>query len=456
VRACDSGTLRQSEVATLHSEVKMRTIPVSKDLNFPANRLEVVYCDLDQLKPDSRNARHHSPKQIRRLARSIETFGFTVPALVDGEGNVIAGHGRIMACRQLGLTKIPTIRIDGLSEAKRRALMLADNRLAEIARWDRKLVAEQLRELSVAELDFDLEVIGFETGEIDLRIGEIEGKPPTDDPDDALLKLTTKPATKRGDLWLLGKHRLLCGNALDAASLRAVMGNERADIVFTDLPRNAPIDGHATRATSAGDMGGASFDVFLAHSLRNHAACCNDGALLYLCVDWRHMAGLLAAGRAIGVELENLCVWVRDIAQTGSLYRDQHELVLVFGTGKRRGRFRRNRSNVWQYPAVPREADQDDLRALDPTMKPVALVADAILDYTVRDDIVLDGFLGRGTALIAAERTGRRCFGVELDPAYVDIVIRRWQQLTGDAARHAQSGAIFDDLAREAEAADAL
>jgi DNA modification methylase len=438
-------------------------------------RLEVVYRRIEELKPDPRNPRHHSRKQIKQLARSIETFGFTVPALVDREDNVIAGHGRILACRELGWSEIPTIPIDDLSEAKRRALMIADNRLAENAAWNDRLLAEQLKDLSLAELDFSLEVIGFEMGEVDLKIAGIEGEPVTEDPADAEAEPASgPPVSQPGDLWLLGDHRVLCGSVLDIAALQILMGEERAAMVFSDPPYNVPIDGHATGlgaihhrsfAMAAGEMSPAAFAVFLARSLRNQAAFCLGGALLYLCMDWRHMTELLAAGREADAELHNLCIWVKDNSGMGSLYRSQHELVFVFKTGNgthrnnvQLGRFGRNRSNVWRYPGVnsfSRKTEEGNLLALHPTVKPVALVADAILDCTARSDIVLDGFLGRGTTVIAAERTGRRCFGTELDPAYVDTIIRRWQKLTGEVARHAASGRTFDDLVREAEVADA-
>jgi DNA modification methylase len=252
------------------------------------------------------------------------------------------------------------------------------------------------------------------------------------------------------------------------------MGEERAAIVFTDPPYNVPIDGHATGlgaihhrsfAMAAGEMSRPGFAVFLATSLRHLAAFSSSGALLYVCMDWRHIAELLAAGREADARLENICVWVKDNAGMGSLYRSQHEFVFVFKTGRGRhrnnvqlGRFGRNRSNVWQYPGVnsfSRKTEEGNLLALHPTVKPVALVADAILDCSARGDIVLDGFLGSGTTVIAAERTGRRCYGLELDTGYVDTAIRRWQTVTGGTARHAVSGRSFDDLAREAEAADA-
>jgi len=216
---------------------------------------------------------------------------------------------------------------------------------------------------------------------------------------------------------------------------------------------------------AAGEMSPPAFAVFLARSLRNQAAFCLGGAFLYLSMDWRHMTELLAAGREVAADLQNLCVWVKDNGGMGSLYRSQHELVFVFKTGSgphrnnvQLGRFGRNRSNVWRYPGVnsfSRKTDEGNLLALHPTVKPVALVADAILDCTARGDVVLDGFLGSGTTVIAAERTGRRGFGTEFDPAYVDTIIRRWQKLTGDVARHIECGRTFDDLACEAEVADA-
>ena len=282
------------------------------------------------------------------------------------------------------------------------------------------------------------------------------------------------PISKIGDLWLLGRHRVLCGNALDPAAFAALMGEERAAMVFTDPPYNVPIDGHASGLgaihhrpfpMASGEMDGAEFTAFLGQAFRNLAAFSVDGSLHYICMDWRHVEELLAAGRDVYGELKNLCVWVKDNAGMGSLYRSQHELVFVFKHGRnghrnnvQLGQFGRNRSNVWQYPGAnsfARCGEEGNLLALHPTVKPVAMVADAILDCSARGDIVLDAFLGSGTTVIAAERTGRRCYGLELDPAYVDTIIRRWQALTGGSARHAVSGRSFDDLAREAEAANA-
>jgi DNA modification methylase len=438
--------------------------------------LAIVYQPIDMLKPDPANPRRHSKKQIRQIARSIETFGFNVPILIDRDAKVIAGHGRLMACRELGWSEVPTLCLDHLSPDQARAFMIADNRLSELADWDDRLLAEQLKDLSLLGLDFSIEVTGFDVGEIDLRIGALDDPPAqADDPADAMPEAQVGPAvTRPGDLWLLGRHRVLCGNSLDVAAFPVLMGDERTAMVFTDPPYNVPIDGHATGlgairhrsfAMATGEMSKPAFSVFLATSLRHLAGFSAGGALLYVCIDWRHIGELLAAGRDAEARLQNVCVWVKDNAGMGSLYRSQHELVFVFKTGRGRhrnnvqlGQFGRNRSNVWSYPGVnsfSRKTEEGNLLALHPTVKPVALVGDVILDCSAPGNIVLDGFLGSGTTVIAAERTGRHCYGLELDPAYVDTIIRRWQALTRGTAGHALSGRSFDDLASEAEAVDA-
>jgi DNA modification methylase len=441
-----------------------------------AKLLNVIYRSVEELKLDPANPRVHSKKQIRQIGNSIEAFDFNVPILVDRDGKVIAGHGRLLACREIGITEVPTICLDHLTPAQARAFMIADNRLTEIASWDDRLLAQQLKDLSLVGLDFSADVIGFEMAEIDLRIASLEDVPdPADDPADAVPELPARsPLTKPGDLWLLGPHRVLCGNALDRADFVTLMGGERAGMVFTDPPYNVPIDGHVSGLgaihhrpfpMASGEMDQAEFTAFLEQAFRNLAVCSVEGSLHYACMDWRHLDEVLAAGRKAYGELKNLCIWVKDNAGMGSLYRSQHELVLVFKQGRsahrnnvQLGQFGRNRSNVWHYPGVnsfARCGEEGNLLALHPTVKPVAMVADAVLDCSVRGEIALDAFLGSGTTVIAAERTGRRCYGLELDPAYVDTVIRRWQALTGGSAHHAANGRSFDDLACEAEAADA-
>jgi DNA modification methylase len=438
-------------------------------------QLEIVYQRVDALQPDAANPRRHDKKQVRQIASSIEAFGFNVPILIDHDGRVIADHGRLLACRELGWHEVPTLCLDQLTSAQARAFMIADNRLTEIAAWDDRLLAQHLKDLSLLGLDFSLELTGFDMGEIDLRIASLEDEPdPADDPADAVPELPARPFSKPGDLWLLGPHRVLCGDALDAMAVAALMGDELAATVFTDPPYNVPIDGHASGLgaihhrpfpMASGEMDKAAFTAFLGQACRNLAAFSTEGSIHFICMDWRHVEELLAAGRSIYSELKNLCVWVKDIGGMGSLYRSRHELVFVFKHGRdghrnnvQLGQFGRNRSNVWHYPGVNSFGCgvEGNLLALHPTVKPVAMVADAILDCSARRDIVLDTFLGSGSTVIAAERTGRRCYGLELDPAYVDTVVRRWQKLTGGSARHATNGRSFDDLTREAEAASAV
>jgi DNA modification methylase len=442
-----------------------------------APRISIVYRAIDQLKPNPANPRLHSKKQIRQIANSIETFGFNVPVLVDAELNVFAGHGRLLACRELGWSEVPTLCLDHLTPAQARAFGIADNRLTEIATWDDRLLAEQLKDLSLLGLDFSLEVTGFEVAEIDLRIASLDDMPERDDdPADAVPEVSAEPPISQiGDLWLLGRHRVLCGNALDPEAFATLMGEERAAMVFTDPPYNVPIEGHASGLggihhrpfpMASGEMDKAAFTSFLGRACRNLATFSAGGSLHYVCMDWRHLDELLTAGGEAYGELKNVCVWIKDNPGMGSLYRSQHEFVFVFkqrGGSHRNnvqlGQFGRNRSNVWRYPGInsfARSTGEGNLLALHPTVKPVAMVADAILDCSARGEIVLDAFLGSGTTVIAAERVGRRCCGLELDPCYVDTVIRRWQALTGGNARHVASDRSFDDLAGEAEAANAV
>jgi DNA modification methylase len=442
----------------------------------PSVDLHIVYRRIEDLKPDPTNPRRHTKRQIRQIAESIKAFGFNAPILIDCHGNIIAGHGRWLACRHLGFSEVPTLCLDHLTPAQARAFMIADNRLTEIAVWDDRLLAQQLKELTLVGLDFDIEAIGFDMGEIDLRIASLEEPPERDDDQaDVVPEVWAgPPLSKNGDLWVLDRHRLLCGSALETSTFAALMGEEQAAMGFTDPPYNVPIEGHASGLgrtqhrsfpMASGEMDSTEFTTFLGQAFRNLAAFSVDGSLHFVCMDWRHLEELLGAGRAAYGELKNLCVWVKDNAGMGSLYRSQHELVFVFKrdrNGHRNnvqlGRFGRNRSNVWRYPGAnsfARCGEEGNLLALHPTVKPVAMVADAILDCSARGDIVLDAFLGSGTTVIAAERTGRRCCGLELDPVYVDTIVRRWQTLTGGSARHAASGRSFDDLACEAEAANA-
>jgi DNA modification methylase len=440
-------------------------------------RLRVRLIPLTELKPDARNPRIHPRRQIRQIARSIETFGFVVPVLADAYGNLLAGHGRIAAAKLLGWTDVPGISIDHLTEAQARAFMIADNRLTENSMWDERLLAQHLKDLSLLELDFSLEVTGFEMGEIDLRIEGLNSQADTsgDPADDLPAEPSEPPVTRVGDLWLLGPHRLYCGSAIEDGAYAALMQGDKAAAVFTDPPYNVPIQGnvsglgavhHREFVMGSGEMSEAEFTAFLHRAFSACRRNTRDGSLHFICIDWRHMSEVLTAGRHVYSELKNLCVWVKSNGGMGSLYRSQHELVFVFkqSRGSHRnnvqlGQYGRNRTNVWQYPGTNSfsrgsDGEEGKLLALHPTVKPVAMVADAIMDCTARGDIVLDAFLGSGTTIIAAERTGRHCYGLELDPAYVDLLITRFQDFTGKRAVHGETSLSFAEMRRERATAE--
>ncbi len=432
--------------------------------NYLTTELFVEQVCPTELELDPRNARTHSKKQIGQIAESIREFGFVNPVLIDEANLVIAGHGRLAAARLLNLETIPAIRLSHLSETQTRALVIADNKLAENAEWDEELLARELEFLSEIEVDFDVEITGFEAVEIDLLIGGLE--PTESDPRaDAIPESpkTEDVTVAPGDLWLLGQHRLLSGDARDPGAFRRLMAGETAQMVFVDPPYNVPSHGHVCGlgrikhrefAMASGEMTEGQFVEFLRQTLANLAAHSADGSIQYTCIDWRHLYELLAAGRAVYSELKNLCVWNKSNAGMGSFYRSKHELVAVFKNGKgphinnfglgERGRYR---SNVWDYAGVNTlKSDRLAELAMHPTVKPVALVADAILDCSRRGGIVLDAFAGSGTTVIAAERTGRRAYALEIDPVYVETAIRRWEDYSGDHAVHAETGLTLEEI----------
>jgi DNA modification methylase len=433
------------------------------------SELAVTYKAIGTLASYSHNARTHSNHQIRQIADSIKAFGFTNPVLIDRNNTIIAGHGRVEAARSLGMDQVPTIRLESLSEDQIRAYVIADNRLAEKGGWEKSILAIELQHLITVDNNLDVTVTGFEIPEIDLILSETAVEPDRDDVFD--IDQINQHVTQSGDLWLLGKHRVLCGNSLDDNSYKALMASRRANLVFVDPPYNVVIEGnvsghgsihHSEFAMASGEMNEAEFVAFLTTSLRLLARYSTSGSIHFICMDWRHAGELLAAGNQVYEVLLNLCIWVKNNGGIGSFYRSRHELVFVFKNGKgphrnnvMLGRFGRNRTNVWEYASVSalsKQGDESNLLALHPTVKPVALVADAILDCSARGDVVLDSFLGSGSTLIAAERVGRICFGIEIDPHYVDVAIRRWERHTGDQALHAATRRSFDDLATASEA----
>jgi DNA modification methylase len=426
--------------------------------------LTIVYQSLHALGANPSNARTHSNHQVRQIAASIRGFGFTNPILVDRKNMVVAGHRRLRAAELLGMEQVPTVRLEGLTEEQIRAYVLADNKLAENAGWDKSILAIELQNLLAVE-SFDVTITGFEIPEIDLILEDASQNP---DPEDELPIEVGPAVTQSGDLWSLGKHRVVCASSLREDSYKTLMVGRRAAMVFTDPPYNVPIDGnvcgkgsirHREFQMASGEMSEAEFVAFLSSSLRLLARYSAPGSVHFICMDWRHMKELLAAGGQAYDSLLNLCVWAKDNGGMGSLYRSRHELIFAYRNGKgphrnnvQLGRFGRDRTNVWEYPGVntlSRQGEEGNLLALHPTVKPVQLIADAILDCSARGEIVLDGFLGSGSTLLAAERVGRICYGIEIDPLYVDVAIRRWERYSGDYAVHAVTGKRFDDIAAD-------
>jgi hypothetical protein len=406
------------------------------------SRLAITYRAVCDLIPDPRNARTHPKRQIDQIRASIEAFGFTNPVLADPEGHIIAGHGRLQAARMMGLAELPVITLSGLSETQKRTLRIADNKIALNAGWDLEILQLELGELGSIDVDIDLTLTGFSTGEIDVILTS-----PVDPDDEVVPPVPGTPRTKLGDIWILGDHRVGCGDGRDAEFLQRVIGHEAGvDAAFLDPPYNVRIGGHAVSAGShrefamaSGEMSETEFRSFLTHTLGAAARVSRDGAVHFVCMDWRHMDDVSAVGRTVYGERLNLCVWNKSNAGMGSLYRSKHELVFVYRVGTaphlnmvELGKHGRNRTNVWDYASVNSlgGSRRQDL-SLHPTVKPTGLVADAILDVTRRGDLVLDLFLGSGTTLLAAERTGRRFRGLDIDPAYIDVAIERWSARTG-------------------------
>ncbi len=426
--------------------------------------LNVVERDIANLRPYPRNARTHSKKQIKQIAASIERFGFTNPVLISDEGEIIAGHGRVEAARVLGWKRVPTLALSHLNEEERRAYVLADNKLALNAGWDKEILAIELQAL--VDCDFDIEVTGFSLAEVDFALVDAREADPgaSDAPEDAIPDREKDPVSRAGVIWQLGRHRLLCGDTRDSEAMDRLMDGESADLVFTDPPYNVAIDGnvcglgsvkHREFAFASGEMSESEFTRFLADTLGNMSRTMRDGAIAFVCMDWRHMGELLTAGSEAFTELKNLVVWNKTNGGMGAFYRSKHEMIFVFKQGSAQhtncfglGETGRYRTNVWDYAGISSiGANRSDELAMHPTVKPVALIADAIMDCSKRGQIVLDGFGGSGSTLIAAEKTGRSARLIEYDALYCDTIVRRWQAYTGKRAKLASTGEWFEDVA---------
>ena len=427
------------------------------------NTAQIEHRPITDLKRYPRNARRHSKKQIQQIAASITRFGFTNPVLIGDDAEIIAGHGRVAAAKLLGMTSVPTLRLSHLSDVDRRAYVLADNKLALNAGWDHEILAIELQ--SLIDVDFDLEITGFALAEVDLvldaaREGDVQGPP---GPEDQIPPFATA-VSRMGDIWRLGRHRLACGDARDADVYARLLEGETVDLVFTDPPYNVEIDGnvcgsgrirHREFAMGAGEMSSEAFTAFLTETLGAAAKPCRDGAIAFVCMDWRHMGELLAAGTAVFSELKNVCVWNKTNGGMGTFYRSKHEMVFVFKVGTAPhtntfglGETGKYRTNVWDYPGINgMGAGGAEALAMHPTVKPTAMVADAIRDCSKRGEIVLDGFGGSGTTLIAAETCGRLARLIEYDPQYCDVIIRRFERMTGKPAVLISTGEAFEDVA---------
>ena len=415
--------------------------------------------------------RLHPKSQIRALIKSFEAFGQVLPILIDSESRIISGHAQWEVATRLGMAEVLVVRIEYLTEPQIKALMVAMNRLADLSKWDDAALRTILLDLHELELDFDIEATGFAEIEIELRIEEIDDSDPA--PDDPLLVGAGPAITRLGDLWHLGNHRLLCGNALEEASWDRLMGTDLAALLVTDCPFNVPIDGHVSGlgqhkhrefAMAVGEMDEAQFTDFLRTGMTHAHRWSQPGSMHFWAMDWRHVVEIGGAGKSVYERYLNMAVWVKNQPGMGSYLRSQHDLFFIFakaGAASRNnvqlGRFGRSRSNVWRYPgaaSMARTSEEGNPLAMHPTVKPLALICDILLDASIKGDIVVDPFAGSGTCVIAAEKLNRRARAIELDPAYCDTIIRRWQHWTGEAAVRVADGITFAALEAQGEEAD--
>lgn len=426
-------------------------------MNGFKKELKVLYKNPKELKLNPKNSRTHSKKQIQKIAKSIDKLGFNNPVLIDADDVIIAGHGRVLAALELGLTKIPSICLNHMTQEQIRAYVIADNRLAQEAGWDKEILKIELEFLMnlEPEIDFDATITGFDIPELDLIINPEgletikNGESKASDAQFMENVIDIPKRVNKGDLWRLGEHLLYCGNSLEEASYKILMQNELAQVVFTDPPYNVKVKGNITKQKrheefefASGEMSKDEFTGFLKKAMNLQSKFSIDGSIHYQCMDWRHVTEILEAGSQVYSSLKNICVWDKTTAGMGSLYRSQHEFVFVFKNGEKShinnielGIHGRYRTNIWKYKGMHASNPQAKvLVKLHPTVKPVAMIMDALLDCSSIGGIVLDSFGGSGSTLIAAERTKRRARVIELEPKYCDVILFRWENLTGKSA----------------------
>ena len=407
-------------------------------------QLKIEHTSVDRLVPYARNARTHAEDQVAQIAGSIAEFGFVNPILVGEDDVIIAGHGRLLAAQKLGMAEVPVIRLEHLSEIQRRALVIADNKIAENAAWDEELLRLELEELRAE--DFDLDITGFDLDEIDRLLQGSDSETAGLTEDDEVPEAPEAAITKPGDLWILGNHRLLCGDAIVLADVEKVLDGSLADLCFTDPPYNVNYGNKARDKTPGKDRRilndnlGDGFEVFLYDSCVNILTLTKGG--VYMCMSSSELHTLQAAFNAAGGHWSTFVIWAKNSFTLGrSDYQRQYEPIL-YGWKEGADHFwcgARDQGDVW-FVDKPRKND------LHPTMKPVALVERAIRNSSKSRDTVLDPFGGSGTTLIACEKTGRSARLIELDPIYVDVVVSRWQEFTGKAATLEGDGRNFDAI----------
>lgn len=409
----------------------------------------------EELIPYAKNARTHSENQVSQIAASITEFGFTNPILVDGEKGIIAGHGRLMAAKKLGLDQVPVVILDHLSDAQKRAYIIADNKLAENAGWDEEILTHELADLK--DLNFDLDVIGFEDQELEKLLSNLYDSDENEE-EETLPELEEKPISKLGDIWILGDHKLICGDSCDLETYKLLLDNELVDMTFTDPPYNVDYgntmkdnligkkkSGKSYKNTQGkrtilNDNLGTDFPKFLFDACSNilhftKGAC-------YICMSSSELHNLQKAFVDAGGKWSTFIIWTKNHFTLGrSDYQRQYEPIL-YGWKEKNEHYwcgDRNQSDVWYF-------NKPNKSELHPTMKPVELVKKAILNSSKTNDLILDPFGGSGSTLIACENVNRRCRMIELDPKYVDVIIQRWQNITGNTATLLQSGESFDDF----------
>jgi DNA modification methylase len=421
----------------------------------------IIQKPVNELRVSKHQARIHDEEQIALITGSFERFGFINPIIIDEDGEILAGAARSEAARRLNIERVPTVLVSHLTADEKRAYRLADNRIAELAGWDKEALAIEFEHL--LEIEYDINVLGFATPEIDLVLAADDAAEAEEAAEEEIPVNGGVAITRLGDLFRLGRHVILCGDALSPASYERIMQGELARMALSDPPYNCKVDGfvgglgkvkHREFAMAVGEMSDDEFTGFLGKYLQNASPHLVNGGLLYTFMDWRQQLPLLSAAKSLGLAQINLAVWNKLTGGMGSFYRSQHELCAIHKYGDaphlnlvELGRNGRYRTNVWDHQGMAGfSRDRDELLRSHPTVKPWPLLAEAIKDCSHHGDIVLDGFLGSGSTLIAAEKTGRSCRGIELDPVYCDTIIARWEKLTGGSAIHVESGLSFAEL----------